>query len=393
MPKRSELKLTKRAVDALEVEGKDAVFWDRDLAGFGVRVHPTGRKVYVVQTRGPGGPKRVTIGRHGELSTDEAKKRAVPIIDRIKRGESPTPKPPEPALTVADLAERFMRVHVETHLKPSTATSYRHILKKHILPALGGMEIEQVGRAQVSALHHSLRGAPSMANGSVGLLSKMFSLAETWELIPPGNNPCRAVRPYSMRRRERFLSDEEFRRLGGTLRDAEADGSVWPPAVAAIRLLMLTGCRRSEILNLRWDDVDHTAGELRLRDAKTGPRMVPLTTPALRVLDGIARIPGNPWVFPGQNGASRPLNLTPYWERIRTGAGLDDLRIHDLRHSYASRALALGEGLSAIGKLLGHAKVSTTARYAHLMRDAEKAAAARVGDSIGVHLGAQTTQV
>ena len=114
--------------------------------------------------------------------------------------------------------------------------------------------------------------------------------------------------------------------------------------------------------------------------------MVPLTTPALRVLDGIESSPGNPWVFHGQNGASRPLNLTTYWERIRARAGLNDVRIHDLRHSYASRALALGEGLSAIGKLLGHNKVSTTARYAHLMRDAEKAAAARVGGSIGSHL-------
>ncbi len=147
MPKRSELKLTKRAVDALEVEGKDAVFWDRDLAGFGVRVHATGRKVYVVQSRGPGGPKRMTLGRHGELSTDEARKRAVPVIDRIMRGEAPTPKPPEPSLTVADLAERFMRIHVKTHLKPGTAASYRFLLEKHILPALGGMEIEQVGRA------------------------------------------------------------------------------------------------------------------------------------------------------------------------------------------------------------------------------------------------------
>ena len=391
MPKRSELKLTKRAVDALEVEGKDAVFWDRDLAGFGVRVHPTGRKVYVVQTRGPGGPKRVTLGRHGELSINQARKRAVPIIDRIKRGENPEPKPAEPALTVADLAERFMRVHVETHLKPGTAISYRFLIKKRILPALGGMEIEQVGRAQVSALHHSLRGTPGTANGAVGVLSRMFSLAETWELLPPGKNPCRAVRPYRMRRRERFLTDEEFRRLGRTLKDAA--GSVWPPALAAIRLLMLTGCRRSEILNLRWDDVDHTSRELRLRDAKTGPRMVPLTTPALRVLDGIERSKGTPWVFPGQNGASRPLNLTSYWERIRTRAGLDDVRIHDLRHSYASRALALGEGLSAIGKLIGHSKISTTARYAHLMRDAEKAAAARVGDSIGANLVTQTTQV
>ena len=166
-------------------------------------------------------------------------------------------------------------------------------------------------------------------------------------MVPEGMNPCRAIVKYPGHRRERFLTPEEYQRLGRVLQEAE--GTMWPPALAAIRLLMLTGCRRDEILALCWDDVDHTAGELRLRDTKTGPRMVPLTTPALRVLEGIARSSGNPWVFPGQNGASRPLNLTPYWERMRARAGLDDVRIHDLRHSYASRALALGEGLSAIG--------------------------------------------
>ena len=305
MPKRSELKLTKRAVDALEVEGKDAVFWDRDLAGFGVRVHPTGRKVYVVQSRGPGGPKRVTLGRHGELSTDEARKRAVPVIDRIKRGEAPTPKPPEPSLTVADLAERFMRIHVKTHLKPGTAASYRFLLEKHILPALGGMEIEQVGRAQVSALHHSLRGTPTTANRAVGVLSKMFSLAETWELLPPGNNPCRSVRPYRTRRRERFLTDEEFRRLGRTLKDAVVDGSVWPPALAAIRLLMLTGCRKSEILSLRWEDVALSEKELKIPDAKTGARVVPLSPPAVALLASLPQAEGNPWVIPGRKPGAR----------------------------------------------------------------------------------------
>ena len=137
MPRRSELKLTKRTVDALEVEEKDALFWDRNLAGFGVRVHATGRKVYVVQSRGPGGPKRVTLGRHGELSTDEARKQAALVIDRIKRGEDPVPIPAEAELTVAGLAERFMRVHVETHLKPGSVVAYRSVLDKHILPALG----------------------------------------------------------------------------------------------------------------------------------------------------------------------------------------------------------------------------------------------------------------
>ncbi len=342
MPRRSELRITKRAVDALTVEAGDAVFWDRDLAGFGVRVHATGRKVYVVQSRGPTGPKRVTLGRHGDMSTDEARKQAAVVIDRIKRGEDPVPAPPEPELTVAELAERFLRVHVMVHCKPSTAATYRFMLDKHILPVLGGKAIGEVGRREISALHHRLRDTPNTANRVVKILSKMFSLAEAWERISPG------------RSRERFLTPEEFRRLGRVLQEAEADGSVWPPAIAALRLLMLTGCRKSESLTLRWDDVDRTAGELRLRDAKAGPRMVPLTAPVLAVLDGIPRIDGTPWVLAGQRPGTGLTKLDNYWQSIRALAGLDDVRIHDIRHSYASRALALGESLPTIGKLLGH---------------------------------------
>ncbi len=392
MPRRSEHRITKRTVDALTVETEDAVFWDRDLAGFGVRVHATGRKVYVVQSRGPTGPKRVTLGRHGDMSTEEARKRAAVVIDRIKRGEDPVPAPPERELTVSELSERFMRVHVKVHCKPSTAAKYRLVLDKHILPVLGGMSISEVVRREISALHHRLRDTPAMANRTVKILSKMFSLAEAWDRIPPGRNPCRSVRRYKTRSRERFLTPDEFRRLGRVLRNAETDGSVWPPAIAALRLLMLTGCRKSEILTLRWDDVDRTAGELRLREAKSGPRMVPLTMPVLAVLDGIPRIDGNPWVIVGRKPDSHLPDLQLYWMRICERAVLDDVRIHDIRHSYASRALALGEGLPTIGKLLGHRKVGTTARYAHLMRDAEKEAATRVGDSIGAHIGPQSTE-
>ena len=221
---------------------------------------------------------------------------------------------------------------------------------------------------------------------AVHLLSRMYTLAEAWDLVAAGRNPCRGLRRYRTRPRERFLTAEEYRRLGRALREAEAEGSVWPPAVAAIRLLILTGCRRSEILSLCWDDVDRTAGDLRLKDAKAGPRMVPLTAPVLRLLDAIPRQPDNPWVITGQRPGKSLTGLQYYWEPIRERAGLHDVRIHDLRHSYASRALALGESFSAIGKLLGHTMVSTTARYAHLMREAEKAAAARVGDSIGDHI-------
>ena len=274
-----------------------------------MRVHPTGRKIYVVQSRGPGGPKRVTLGRHGEVSAEEARKRAALAIDRIKRGEDPIPAPSEGELTLSALAERFMRVHVEAHLKPGTAAAYRSVLEKHVLPALGGMAVGEVERGEVSALHHRLRDTPSLANMAVHLLSQIFSLAGAWESIPHGRNPCRALK--------------------------DAEGRMWPPAIASFRLLALTGCRRSEILNLRWDDVDRKAGELRLRDAKAGPRMVPLTAPVLRVLNGIPRQPDNPWVIPAKYGDGRLLSFHYYWQTVRSRAGLDDVRIHDLRHSCA----------------------------------------------------------
>ena len=391
MPRRSTIRLTKRCVDALRVADHDTVFWDRDLAGFGVRVYRTGRKVYVVQTRGPEGLKRLSLGRHGTITAESARKRAAAVIDRIQRGE-----PPEPAQaaapTVADLAGQFVKVHVAQHCKPRTATQYRGLLDNHILPALGGMELESVGRREVSALHERLRHTPIQANHAVRLLSMMFSLAEDWEVIPARANPCRSVRRYRTKSRERFLTREECRALGRTLCEAEADGSEWPGAIAAIRLLVLTGCRHSEILGLRWDDVDHTAGVLRLRDSKTGARMVPLTAPVAAVLDGIARSPDSDSVIVGVRTRGAVTNISGYWQRLRRRAGLEDVRLHDLRHSFASRGLELGESLSTLGKLLGHRKMSSTARYAHLVRDAERAAAARVGASMEAHLDSRDTQ-
>ncbi len=383
MPKRSTLRLTKRTVERLKAEGKDAIYWDRDLAGFGVRVHTTGRKLYVVQSRGPAGLKRVTLGPVEGETIEKRRREAAVVIDRIKRGEDPRPAP-EP--TVADLAERFLKTHVEVRCKPNTAKNYRKALKNYILPALGKKPLGDVAPEDVAALHHELRDTPSVANLAVWVLSRMFVLAEAWEMAPAGRNPCRHVRNYRGTSRERFLTPEEFRRLGAALKRLEAGGSMMPSAIAALRLLMLTGCRSDEILSLKWDDVDRTSRVLRLRDAKTGPRMVPLTRPALKVLDGIERVEGVPWVFRGAKPKSRLACLSSHWRRIKQETGLHDVRVHDLRHSYASRALALGESLSVIGRLLGHARVGTTAKYAHLVRDAEKAAAARTGDSIGAHI-------
>ena len=386
MPKRSTLRLTKRIVERLKAEGKDAIFWDRDLAGFGVRVHTTGRKLYIVQSRGPAGLKRVTLGRVGNDPIDKHRREAAVVIDRIKRGEEPFPPEPAPEPTVADLADRFLEKFVAVRCKPSTAKNYRLTIQHQILPALGTKALKEVGPEDVTALHHELRARPAAANQAMWVLSKMFGLAENWGMVPPGHRPTRHVRQYRDTSRERFLAPEEYRHLGDALKRHEAEGSMMPSAVAAIRLLMLTGCRSDEILTLKWDDVDRTARVLRLRDSKTGPRMAPLTRPVLKVLDGIERVEGNPWVLRGAKPDSRLACLSWHWRRIKQETGLRDVRVHDLRHSYASRALALGEGLPVIGRLLGHVRVSTTAKYAHLMRDAEKTAAARTGDSIGAQI-------
>ena len=389
--------ISRRTVAALSVE-KDTVFWDSELKGFGVRVYPSGSRVYVVQSRGPLGPKRVTVGRHGVISADQARHRAALILIRIKAGEEPVPKPSsreEAGPTVAELGERYLREHVDVRCKPSTQRSQRYVVGKCIVPALGELPISELGREHVSGLHYSLRNSPGSANEAIATLSRMLNKAEAWGLAPAGGNPCRFVTKYRRRKLERFLTEEEFRRLGQVLSALEAEGRVPVHAAGALRLLMLTGCRLSEILTLRWEDVRLEANEIQLRDSKTGPRVVPLSPAAARVLAGLPRVAANPWVIVGRKPGTRLPHIHYYWYLVRERAGLKDVRLHDLRHSFASRALALGESLPMIGKLLGHSKIQTTARYAHLARDSVKVSAAKVAASIGADIlpGGSVTDV
>ena len=251
---------------------------------------------------------------------------------------------------------------------------------------LGKLAIEEVEREHIAALHYRHRETPYQANRILEVVRKMFTLAEAWGLRKDGANPCRFVQKYKEQKRERFLTEEEFRRLGQVLNDVEAEGAETLSAVTAIRLLMLTGCRLNEVQTLRWENVDLEAGELRLRDSKTGARMVPLSRAAAGVFTALPRDVGNPWVIAGKKPGAHLTDLQHPWRRIRARAGLDDVRIHDLRHSFASRALALGESLPMIGKLLGHTQVQTTARYAHLARDSVKASASKIADSIGADI-------
>ena len=382
--------ISRRTVEALEVE-RDTVFWDSELMGFGVRVYPSGRKYYVVQTRAGGAAaKRVTVGRHGVISAEEARRRAALVIARIKAGEEPMPESVASRLakgpTVAALAARYLEEHVAVRCKPRSVALYRLAVEKYILPEFGQRSALGVGQAQVAELHYKLRKTPYMANRVVDTLSRIFNLAEDWGVVPEGSNPCRFQVKYKQRSRERFLTEEEFRRLGRVLTEAETCRGVSVHAVAAIRLLMLTGCRRNEILTLRWEDVDPAANELHLRDSKTGARTVSLSPEAAKLLAEVPRIPDNPFVIPGRIKGTYMRNVNDPWGVIRERAGLDDVRLHDLRHSFASRALALGESLPMIGKLLGHSRIETTGRYAHLARDAVHESAARIADSIAADL-------
>lgn len=376
-------KLTKRTVDALKPNGTDSVYWDGELTGFGVRVRKSGRKNYVVQTRVADRLRWFTIGQHGPFTPEDARAAALEILAQAKRGIDPRGKkatpPAVPVMT--DLGKRFLGEYVTAHCKPKTREDYGYCVNLFIVPAVGAMNVADVTRKEVAELHHSMREKPYQANRTLAVLSKMFSLAEVWGWRADGSNPCRHVKRYKERPRERFLSPEEIDRLGAVLREAEAE---MPSAVAAFRLLLLTGCRLSEIQTLRWEYVKPECIEL--PDTKTGGRAVPLGPEARAVLDGLPREADNPWVIAGKLPGSHLTDLQRPWRRIRARAGLQDVRIHDLRHSFASRALALGESLTMIGKLLGHTQVQTTARYAHLARDSVQSAAARVTESIGGNL-------
>ena len=353
--------LTNRAVAALRVE-RDTVYWDRDLPGFGVRVYPGGGKVYIAQAREPDrATRRVTVGRHDVLNADQARQRAAYIITRIRAGEDPVPLPLAARFnggpTLADLAERYLEEHAAVRLKPETRRRVRVMLHNHILPALGRLPLEAVERSDIVEFHQKLFDRPVTANKCVKALSHMYRLGAGWGLVPEGFNPCQSVEKYPERSRERFLTDAEFSRLGRVLDEAVDSGAVPLTAVTAIRLLMLTGCRKSEILTLRWSDVDLDAGELHLADSKTGPRTVQLPPTAVELLQALPRRKNSPWVFPGndRDGRYSGGGLDHTWRTVRAAAGLEDVRLHDLRHSFASRALALGETLPVIGNHHGMA--------------------------------------
>jgi integrase len=251
-----------------------------------------------------------------------------------------------------------------------------------INPELGHHRISDLARSDIGGFHSRLAKIPYQANRALGVLSKMMNLAEEWGLRADGSNPCRHVKKYREQKRERYLSLEELQRLGQTLTNAQKRKSEDQFVLAAIGLLILTGARLGEILSLKWDHIDFAQGILRLPESKTGAKVIYLNTSAAQLLRAIPRLDQNPYVIAGKNPDAHLVELQKPWRRLRAEAGLNDVRIHDLRHSFAAIAAGAGMSLPMIGKLLGHSQPVTTARYAHLAADPMRAAAELVGAKI-----------
>ena len=381
------MKLTKRAIEAVEPGERQQFAWDSELRGFGLRTLRTGVKAYVVQYRIGSRTHRLTLGRHGVLTVEQARTLAKKALASVSNGIDPAAERDHArrAETVAQFCDRFLKQHVEVKNKPATERAYRSLIDGVIRPELGTRKVADVDRADVQRLHHKLKDAPYAANRLLAVLSKMMNLAERWGVRSDNTNPCRHVERFREKRRQRFLSAAELAEFGKVLAEVERERVEWHSVVPALRLLIFTGARVSEILTLRWEWVDFERGCLNLPDSKTGAKVIHLNAPALKVLADIKpdpKDPDNPHVIRGRLKGSCLVNLKDPWRRIRTRAKIADVRVHDLRHSFAAVAAGAGSSLPIIGALLGHTQPQTTARSAHLAADPLKAAAEAVGARI-----------
>jgi len=428
-------RITKRTVDALKPGG---LVWDADVRGFGVRCQRRD-KVYVVKAKVKGRWRWFRIGIHGAPWTPEtAREKAKGILGQIADKKDPAAiRDAEKANpTVGKLVEWFLAEHVEAKRRPRTLSSYKDLLNRLVVPTLGKSKVADVTRDDVAKLHHAHKATPYQANRMLAVLSKMFGWAEGRGYRAEGTNPCRHVEKYRENKRERFLSEIELAALGDVLAEGERDNRESAYVVGAIRLLMFTGARLGEILSLRWEHVDTEKAMLFLPESKTGQKAIWLSAPALETLSAIPRMDKNPHVICGDKEGRSLVNLEKAWRRIRARAtvglwardddkkvsgvvaglaktlgrepthaeclaaakkaevdlpiGMADVRLHDLRHSFASVGASGGLSLPMIGKLLGHTQAATTARYAHLAADPVKAANEAIGATIAAAMKSGT---
>jgi integrase len=404
-------KLTQTVAAALMPRERTFIAYDDTLAGFGVRVTPNGARSWIVDYRPGGGrrasTRRITIGPVATLPADKARRAAQQHLARARLGADPAAERAEQraAATLREVAEKFQRLEGPTW-KPRTRFLFAFYCRKHLEPAFGSKRARDITHADVVRLHRKIgEQAPPTANRIVSLLRLLFNWAGRARDVPPGHNPARGVKRFKEQGKERYLTTQELGRLGEALREAETIGLPWtvdetrptakhapkphnrreiisPFATGAIRLLLFTGCRRGEILSLRWEEVDLERGTLLLSDPKAGRRYVLLSAPAQAVLADLLRIRIGAYVIAGDDPDRPRHDLNRPWRAIARRAGLEGVRLHDLRHSFASFGAASHLGLPVIGKLLGHRQAQTTLRYAHLADDPLRRASQTVAGTI-----------
>jgi integrase len=398
-------KLTKRLVEAAAPKERHYYIFDEELPGFGIRVLTSGRKSFLVQHRvgGRGGEtRRLALGMFGAVTVEEARKRAIAILGQRAAGNDPIKEMREGTkrgMTVAEFADLYL-VEGPGEKPNKKATSWgadRSNIERHIKPLLGKKMIKALTQADVARFQTDVAAGKSKADiktkrrgraiveggrgtaaRSLAVLGAMLEFGVGRKLISA--NPAKGIRLFKGKTKERFLSESEVATLADTLATMETERALSATAAAAVRLLLLTGCRKSEILRLQWDWVDFGRGCLRLPDSKTGAKVVPLAAAAMELLSGLPRT--STCVLPAARGGGHYSGLQKDWERIRDRAKLAGLRIHDLRHSFASFAVADGHTLFMVGKVLGHKQSRTTEGYAHLATDPLRAVADRTAARI-----------
>lgn len=408
--------LSKRMVEAAKPRDGDYCLWDSKLIGFGCRIYPSGRRVYIVQWKRDGRTRRLVLGHHGAVTCEQARTKATVALGRIANGEDPADERDarKRDLTLEQLVEDWRQAGYPqvrkqkkgggTKLRPGTIATYESALKRHILPKLGKRKLGILKRADIERFQDAIEagdtatventkprgrarvtGGAGIAGRCVAYLSAVLAFGVRRGLLE--SNPAKGVEVNQSDRRQRYLTAGEFERLGAELAAAEVSGAN-PRFVAIIRLLALTGCRKSEIARLRWSEVDLGEGVLRLANTKTGARTVSLSADAQAVLASQDEIEGVPWVFPASRGAGPAEGLQKFFSTIRDRAKLHDVTIHTLRHSLASTAVASGASLFLVGKALGHANVNTTERYAHVALDPVAQVVANAAGRIATHMRA-----
>jgi integrase len=344
----------------------DTTVWDTELKGFCARRQKSSAISYQFKMRVNGNIRWFSIGRHGQPWTpDEARKRARAILADPSLGD----KPVVAALnTFAAVAEQFLLTH-GTKLKATTLDDYRRLIRDYLSPAFGKLSVADITRGQIANAHAGWRENPRAANYALSVMSRVMTWAEDQGLRAENANPCRRIQRYKENKRETFLQPDELARLGSALDKAATENLIGPYAIAALRLIILTGARLNEILTLEWAHVDFDRRMLFLADSKTGKKSLHLNDAAIAVLTTLPRFANNPFVIVGNNHGAHLVNLQKPWRTVRALAKLDHVRIHDLRHTFASVSVASGGSLPMIGAILGHSQPQTTQRYAHLSAD------------------------